>query len=137
MRGTSSKSPPYFRCCCRSCVFSRYLVIIVSLNKPTSCSVVGCAVRRGQRTKYLWIQFVSIPRNPRGRALWVTALPRKDWKPGRGASVCGRHFVSGRPSDSPDDVDYKPTLLLKGYKPVKPPTARALRAGKRVSNSYC
>jgi len=53
--------------------------------------------------------------------------------------VCGKHFVSGWPSDDPKDVDCRPTLLMKGHsvdvKLDNTESARKQRASKRSEKS--
>ena len=48
----------------------------------------------------------------------------EEWEPKSGEHVCGKHFVSGWPSDDPNDLDYRPTLLMKG------------KASREKSNNY-
>ena len=82
---------------------------------PVSCAVVGCTLRCCARTRLLGINFYSIPsENIHKRRQWLTAINRKNWKPTKWQKVCGRHFVCGKPSNDPDDVDYRPTKYLKG-----------------------
>lgn len=83
---------------------------------PVRCAVFGCSLSRGKRTKALNIGFFNLPeKNLRKRRQWIAVISRKDWKPDKkGHVVCGRHFVSGRPSDNPDDIDYCPTKYMKG-----------------------
>jgi hypothetical protein len=54
--------------------------------------------------------------------------------------VCDKHFVSGWPSDDPSDVDYLPTLLMKGEanhkKSHDDTTPRNNRASKRTEKRY-
>jgi hypothetical protein len=53
--------------------------------------------------------------------------------------VCSRHFVSGEPSTLREDVDYRPTLLMKGMdqKHVSfSDTPRNKRACKRASDCH-
>ena len=54
--------------------------------------------------------------------------------------VCGKHFVSGWPSDDTNDVDYRPILLMKGHsvdvKLDNTESARKQRASKRSERSH-
>ena len=100
---------------------------------PVSCCVVGCTSRRN--AKCATVGFYRIPVSRHKRSLWCFAISRKNWTPKHWERVCGRHFVSGKPSDCPDDVDYKPTRFMKGEsssprKPVQ--TARAKRKHNRA-----
>ena len=81
---------------------------------PDSCCVYGCSLRRGQRTKYLGIGFFNFPKTLGSRKLWIKAIRRANWNPGPSAKVCGRHFISGRPSSNAKDIDFIPTLHLRG-----------------------
>jgi hypothetical protein len=73
---------------------------------------------RGKKSKALNIRFFNLPvKNAHKRGQWLTAINRKNWKPDKdkeGYVVCSRHFVSGQPSKSLSDVDYRPTKYMKG-----------------------
>jgi len=86
---------------------------------PASCCVVGCVTRRGQKSRSEGISLFRIPVNPRQRRAWVSAISRKNWAPKSWERVCGKHFVSGWPTDDPEDVDFRPTLLMQGQTSVK------------------
>ena len=106
---------------------------------PESCCVVGCTVRRGPDSRKAGIGLFRIPICRRKRVAWIRAISRKQWEPKNWERVCGRHFVSGEPSDDPDDVDYRPTLLMKGQEDQclhSPPTLRQDRATKRLHDSH-
>jgi len=81
---------------------------------PESCCVVGCTTRRNASSRTAGICLFRIPKNCRRRAAWVKAISRENWQPKNWDRVCGRHFVSGFPSDDPKDVDYQPTLHING-----------------------
>lgn len=82
---------------------------------PHSCCVVGCVTRRGSDSRAKGISLFRIPANRRKRAAWIKAISRKNWVPKEWDVVCGRHFVTGWPSDDPENVDYRPTLFMKGH----------------------
>lgn len=106
---------------------------------PESCCVVGCTVRRGPDSRKAGIRLFRIPTCPRKRAAWIRAISRKHWVPKNWDRVCGRHFVYGEPSDDSGDVDYRPTLFMKGQDGQclhSPPTLRQERATKRLRDSY-
>ncbi len=81
---------------------------------PESCCVVGCSARRDAMAKFSCKRFYRIPIDRHKRAQWVFAISRKNWIPKKWDRVCARHFVTGKPSNNPQDVDYKPTLYMKG-----------------------
>jgi hypothetical protein len=63
----------------------------------------------------LGIKFHQLPRNNlHKRRCWIAAINRKNWTPGDATRVCGRHFLSGKPSDDPENVDYCPSKFMKG-----------------------
>ena len=108
---------------------------------PSSCCVVGCVTRRGPKASASGISLFRIPANPRQRRAWVSTIARKDWQPKAWERVCGKHFVSGWPSDDPDDVDYRPTLLMKGEASVHTSsnsrtTPRHQRASERIERLH-
>lgn len=83
---------------------------------PARCAEFGCSLSRGKRTKALKIGFFNLlEKNLRKRRQWIAVINQKDWKPDKKEHVvCGRHFVSGRPSDNSDNIDYCPTKYMKG-----------------------
>jgi hypothetical protein len=111
-----------------------------------SCVVYNCAMKYDQRAKVLGIHFYRIPMNENKRRQWIRAINRANWKPSSWERVCGRHFVSGRPSDDPNSVDYCPTKYMKGgdftsnsvsivNKPVNKSTNRDFRAAKKYERA--
>jgi len=80
---------------------------------PAKCCVGGCGLDRGELTQAEGISFFSLPKDDRRRRAWLRAIGRSGWEPRPSHRVCGRHFVSGWPSKSRDDVDYRPTLFLR------------------------
>ena len=42
---------------------------------------------------------------------WVRAISRDRWEPKLTDRLCGEHFLSGRPSKNPEDIDYVPTVF--------------------------
>jgi len=55
------------------------------------------------------------PNNPEQRAAWTKSISRTSWQPKNWERVCGKHFVSVFSSGDPKDVDYLPTLHIKGH----------------------
>ena len=81
------------------------------------CCVVNCSNRRSSLPK--GFAFHRIPAAPEDRRFsWIRATGRKIGnKKGEltvtdNTKVCGAHFVSGRKSDDPTQVDYIPTINL-------------------------
>ena len=83
------------------------------------------------------------------RKAWIHAIKRKNWKPQSWERVCGRHFVSGRPTHNKNDVDYSPTLFMStvvdlasstslenASSSVKRKVARSERSVKRNERSH-
>ena len=109
---------------------------------PVSCCVVGCVTRySGTKSKPEGISFFRIPVNVHQRRAWVTAIARKNWSPRSWERVCSKHFVSGWPIDDRNDVDYKPTVLMKGDSCAKKTasvsiTQRNQRAAKRAERHH-
>ena len=113
-----------------------------------SCCVVGCTVRRNKRSKCLGVGLYRIPADINERRAWIKAISRKNWKPRSWDKivVCGRHFVCGRPSHTIGDVDYFPTLYMKGQSVIMPlnesvsahvnKCRRANRTAKRSEKSH-
>ena len=73
----------------------------------------------------------------RKRTAWIRATARKNWQPRSWDRVCSRHFVSGWPSDFIEDVDYRPTQLMKGEVQVQcSDTPRSQRAKERCTAAH-
>jgi hypothetical protein len=105
-------------------------------------------LRCDQRAKVLGIKFYSFPADNQKtkdkRRQWIAALNRHNFTPSRSHAVCGRHFVSGKPSNDVNDIDFRPTKYLKGgdfapipsyqHKPNEQQTNRRKeRAAKRIA----
>ena len=96
-----------------------------------SCCVWGCTAlyRSGVN-----LGFYKFPKDVDRRRDWVRKISRAKvvsstvspsgvcasnvvplWEPGKWDLVCGRHFVTGKPSSDPDHPDYKPSLNLKSF----------------------
>jgi hypothetical protein len=113
---------------------------------PVSCVVVGCTMRANKRVQSLGVRFFRIPiknkKNSLKRTLWINAINRKNWKPATWERVCSRHFHSGKPSNDPDNVDYRPTRFMKGdddatvTASVSDSGDRSKRAVRRVEQSH-
>jgi len=86
---------------------------------PETCCIVGCSARRGRESRKAGIRMFRIPSCRRRRAVWLRSISRNLWEPKKWDRVCNRHFVSGEPSDDPDDIDYRPTLFMKVCKSDK------------------
>ena len=105
---------------------------------PTSCCVVGCTVRHGVKYEGTLYSLFRIPKiNTARRRQWLIKIKRKDFKPTSASRVCGRHFESGHPMNNPSDVDYVPTLHMRG-EPIQElkSTKRSMRAAKRIEAQH-
>lgn len=54
------------------------------------------------------------PVNEERRNLWIRAISRDRWQPKAHDRICGKHFVSGRPSKDPSSIDYVPSVFSDG-----------------------
>ena len=58
-----------------------------------SCCAVGCRNRHGERKG---LGFYRIPMLPKiKKEMWLNAIKRKNWIPGKHTRLCGDHFVAG------------------------------------------
>ena len=97
---------------------------------PTSCCAVNCTTRHVTGSG---IGFFSIPAKEEKRKQWIHAISREGWKAKPSDRICGKHFVSGSPSDDPNDVDFVPTIFNDSKKRKDPVVnkERKERAAKR------
>ena len=65
------------------------------------------------------MSFYRFPKDPARRALWISAVGRKNWTPNAYSWICSAHFVSGEKSDDPLSPGYVPTLFAHTGSPVK------------------
>ena len=79
-----------------------------SSTMPVSCCAVNCANRF---QKGSGIGFYVFPMDSERKQRWVRAISRDRWEPKLTDRLCGEHFVSGRPSKNPEDIDYMPTVF--------------------------
>ena len=54
---------------------------------------------------------------------WLKAIGRKNkdgsaWRPSDSSRICNLHFISGRPSDNPEDPDFVPSKYLTKVSPT-------------------
>ena len=66
---------------------------------------------------------------------WTVAVSRDKWLPSKHNHLCSAHFVSGRPSNVPDRVDYIPSIFTDGKKrrpAASEESRRSGRASKRL-----
>ncbi|KAF4527311.1 hypothetical protein B566_EDAN001086 [Ephemera danica] len=73
-----------------------------------SCSVLGCKQRY---SKGSGISFHRFPAESQIKDLWIKALARHNWQPSSYSLVCGKHFLTGRPSAEPDHPDFIPNVF--------------------------
>ena len=56
-----------------------------------SCAAYGCSERKGNDPNLSFHQFPH--NNPERLKKWIQAIRRKDWKPTKHSSICGKHFT--------------------------------------------
>jgi len=105
---------------------------------PSSCSVSGCSARCNTTIGIRNFNFLAFPQE-----LWIIALNRADpnkpgklWSPGKGGTVCNRHFHSGAPVCDPDNIDWVPTLhILRPFHPQRRSVGDRLLVWSVVGNA--
>eukprot|EP00794_Sanderia_malayensis_P006493 gene6493-7237_t len=86
---------------------------------PQSCGAVGCTNRKIGDKKGLPFYNILKGKTPiekRRREAWIKAIRREDWKKWpeehiSKAKICAEHFVTGRRSDDPENVNWIPTIF--------------------------
>ena len=99
---------------------------------PVSCCAVNCTNRFKRDSG---IGFYTIPAKQVRREAWLRAISRARWEAKSSDRLCGEHFVSGRPSRDPKNVDYVPTLFKDGKRRANcsvPDRKREERSAKRA-----
>ena len=86
----------------------RFVCYSDSSTMPVSCCAVNCANRF---QKGSGIGFYVFPVDSERKQRWVRAISRDRWETKLTDGLCGEHFVSGRPSKNPEDIDYVPTAF--------------------------
>ncbi|XP_022103184.1 THAP domain-containing protein 5-like [Acanthaster planci] len=81
----------------------------------TSCCAVGCTNRKTRNSK---LHFYTIPKRKtpfeqRRRQLWLEAISRDNWPEQQvnKAFLCSAHFISGKRSDDPENLDFVPSIF--------------------------
>ncbi|XP_065182332.1 uncharacterized protein LOC135823698 [Sycon ciliatum] len=100
---------------------------------PSSCAADSCANRASADCPYRFFRF---PKSDRERCqMWIASVCHRrpvGWWPSDGMRICGKHFLTEEPSDSPHDVDYIPTIVDS-----KPKTEeRAVQADARKKRQF-
>lgn len=75
---------------------------------PMSCVAPNCS---GRYRKGTTVGYFRIPSDFKRKKLWLQALSRENWEPKSYHRVCGAHFVKGRPTLDPHDVDFMPSVF--------------------------
>ena len=100
------------------------------------CCAVDCHERQGQDPSISFFK-VKSKRNPSRSEAWIRAIKRDNedgtpWQPTEYSVLCGRHFISGKPSDIPSSPDYAPTIFSTGH--CKPATMQDVeRLNRRIA----
>ena len=79
-----------------------------SSTMPVSCSAVNC-VNRLQKTSRIGFYIFPVDSERKQHCAW--AISRDWWEPKVTDRLCGEHFISGRPSKNPEDINYVPTVF--------------------------
>ena len=136
------RKPPGWQKAQQKAKVNAVVIVAKQINciMPASCCVVGCVTRCGPSSKAQGVSLFRIPVNKRQRRAWISTIARKNWAPKSWERVCSKHFVSGWPSDDPDDIDFRPTVLMKGPDFEKTPSVNSCRrnhrANKRAERSH-
>ena len=110
---------------------------------PVSCSAVNCTNRY---TKGSAVKFFVFPTDPERQKRWTVAVSRDKWLPSKYDHLCSAHFVSGRPSNIPDSIDYVQVCSMMAKRGTQPHQrspddldgpARDLRYVKTAKNGIC
>ena len=99
---------------------------------PVSCCAVNCTNRF---SRDVGIGFYTIPAKVERREAWLRAISRAGWEAKSSDRLCGEHFVSGRPSRDPSNIDYVPTIFKDGKRRANcsiPDQDRSERSAKRA-----
>ena len=99
------------------------------------CAAVNCHNCQ-KRDQPRGIQFYRFPAAPERRHRWLVRVNRREptgnlWKPGSSARLCSAHFVSGKKSDDPNDVDFVPSVFPTGHVRERHDAERAERMRRR------
>ena len=97
-----------------------------------SCCAVNCTNRF---SRDVGIGFYTIPAKVERREAWLRAISRAGWEAKSSDRLCGEHFVSGRPSRDPSNIDYVPTIFKDGKRRANcsmPDQDRRERSAKRA-----
>lgn len=83
---------------------------------PTTCVAYRCPSRAGPGSMERFFRFPSVKRDRQRREAWIRAVGRqcengRPWQPSTASRLCGKHFVSGAPSNSPRHPDFVPSLF--------------------------
>ena len=100
---------------------------------PVSCCAVNCTNRF---TRDAGIGFNRIPAKQMRREACLRAISRVGWEAKSSDRYCGEHFVSGRLSRDPKNVDCVPTLFKGSRRRVNcsiPDRNREERSAKRAN----
>ena len=81
------------------------------------------------------IGFYVFPVNEDKRKAWIRAVSRDKWQPKPSDRLCGAHFVKGRPSKDPNDIDFIPTIFEDKKRRVRVPAVGSMRAERRAKRT--
>ena len=62
------------------------------------------------------MKFFVFPADPKLQKRWTVAIYKDKWLSSKHNRLYSAHFVSGRPSNDPDSVNYMPSMYTDGKK---------------------
>ena len=76
------------------------------------------------------MKFFVFPADPKLQKRWTVAIHKDKWLSSKHNRLCSVHFVSGRPSNVPDSVDYVPSMYTDGIKRCPAASEDSRRSGR-------
>ena len=75
------------------------------------------------------MKFFVFPADPKLQKRWTVAIHKDKWLSSKHNRLYSAHFVSGRPSNVPDSVDYVPNMFTDGKKGCPAASEESRRSG--------
>ena len=76
------------------------------------------------------MKFFVFPADPKLQKRWTVAIYKDKWLSSKHNRPCSAHFVSGRPSNVLDSVDYIPNMFTDGKKRCPAASEESRRSGQ-------
>ena len=77
------------------------------------------------------MSFYRFLKDPARRAMWISAVGRKNWMPNTYSWICSPYFASGEKSDDPLSAGYVPTLFAHTGSPQAESSRRPVEILKK------